>query len=610
MKKTFLMVALAAISLSGCDDGYRLVQQSNSQQMSDKSADENVNFMTLAQTYATELLALNPIDAVYVGDYRYNDLFVDNLSDSYLKKQHLFNTKYVRLLNGINRAQLSSARKISYDILLRDTKRAIEAESFPARFLPFTQFSSLMSTMASLGSGQGAQPFNSVKDYQDFAKRLSGYVAWFESAKMRLAQGVDNKIVLPRVLVLKLLPQLRAQVVSDPTKSIFYQPLLAMDSAIDDQQQIKLKVQYQQLITKQLVPAYQDLISFIENEYLPHTRGSAGYSALANGARWYQFLANGHTTTMMPVEEIHQLGLTEVKRILSEMDSVREQVAFDGNLTEFFQHLAQEPQYFAKDAQELVDGYMALQSRLDRVLPNYFDVMPKAPYVVKPVEAFRQKSAAGASYAAGSPDGKRPGVFYINTYNLKAQPKWGMMTLSLHEAAPGHHFQLSIQQELEGLPKFQRFGGQTAFIEGWALYSEHLGIEMGLFDDPYQLFGKLADEMLRAMRLVVDTGLHAKGWSREQAIQYMLDNSTMAKSDVVSEVERYMALPGQALSYKIGQLKIMALREQAQQSLGDKFDIKQFHNQVLLDGSLPLAVLEDKIARWIESVLHADTAKT
>lgn len=301
----------------------------------------------------------------------------------------------------------------------------------------------------------------------------------------------------------------------------------------------------------------------------------------------------------MPVDEIHQIGLNEVARILSEMDKVREQVGFKGDLKAFFASLSSEPQYFYNDRQGLIDGYMVLKDKINQVLPQYFNVMPKADYVVKPVESFREQSAAGASYESPAVDGSRPGVFYINTYNLKAQPKWGMTTLSLHEAAPGHHFQIAIKQELTGVPEFQRFSGYTAFEEGWALYAEYLGIEMGLFSDPYQYFGKLSDEMLRAMRLVVDTGLHAKGWSREQAIQYMKDNSPMAESDIIAEVERYMAIPGQALSYKVGQLKILALRERAEKALGDKFDLKAFHDQILTSGSLPMAVMEQKIDRWI-----------
>jgi uncharacterized protein (DUF885 family) len=302
----------------------------------------------------------------------------------------------------------------------------------------------------------------------------------------------------------------------------------------------------------------------------------------------------------MSPAEIHELGLSEVARIRGEMDRVRQQVRFEGDLEAFFTFLETDPRFYFTHGDDLLNGYRELKTRIDAALPKLFSVFPKADYEVREVEAFRAASAAGASYQQPSADGSRPGIFYVNTYNLKAQPNYGMETLSLHEAAPGHHFQISIQQELEGLPRFRRFGGDyTAFVEGWALYAESLGKELGLFTDPYQWFGRLNDEMLRAMRLVVDTGLHDKGWSREQAIKYMLDNSTLAESDVVSEVERYIAWPGQALGYKVGDLRIQGLRRKAQAELGDKFDVRDFHREVLSDGAVPLEVLEAKIDRWV-----------
>jgi len=303
----------------------------------------------------------------------------------------------------------------------------------------------------------------------------------------------------------------------------------------------------------------------------------------------------------MSHDEIHALGLFEVARIRGEMIAVKEQVGFKGDLDAFFKHLETDPQFYFTNENDLLDGYRDIKKHVDSLLPRLFVDFPKADYEIRPVEAFRAQSAAGASYQAPSADGKRPGIFYVNTFNLKAQPKYGMETLSLHEASPGHHFQISIQQELTGLPRFRRFGGYTSYVEGWALYSESIGKELGVFTDPYQWYGRLADEMLRAMRLVVDTGLHSKGWSREQAIKYMLDNSSMAESDVTAEVERYMVMPGQALGYKLGQLRITALRAKAQQELGDKFDVREFHGQVLRDGALPMDVLSAKIDRWIES---------
>lgn len=597
------LLLCSALTLTACDNSYQVAQQNIAVEMPHKVQDENQNFANLAQQYFEQQMALNPIYALYIGDYTKNDLFVDDLSDDYLKQRYELTSTTLAYLNSLSVDAMSEPNKISYQILQANLKNELQGNAFPTHYLPFTQFDSLMSTMAQLGSGQGAQPFNSVKDYNDFAKRLRAYVEWFSSAKQRLSEGVTNNVVLPRVLVKRLLSQLEAQVVKKHNDSIFYQPIDNIPDSFSETEKEQLTKEYTTLISTEIIPAYQELIDFINELYLPNTRATDGYSSLPNGLPWYQYLANSHTTTTMDVAQIHQLGLDEVARILKEMNGVKEKVAFKGDLKAFFSHLSQSPQYFFTEKQDLIDAYQGYKKRIDGVLPQYFDVMPKSPYIVKAVEAFREQSAAGASYASGSPDGSRPGVFYVNTFNLKAQPKWGMMTLSLHEAAPGHHFQISLAQELQGIPDFQKFGGQTAYIEGWALYSEQLGIEMGLFDDPYQYFGKLADEMLRAMRLVVDTGLHAKGWSREQAIAYMLANSTMAKSDVVAEVERYMAIPGQALSYKIGQLKIMELRARAESALGQQFDIKDFHNQVLLDGALPLAVLEAKIDRWIATVM-------
>lgn len=599
----FLMLAVVTIfSIAGCDNGYQVAQQNTSITMPNKSLDENINFKKLSADYFTKIIELDPIYALYIGDFSKNSEFVDNLSDDYLKQQHDLNTLYLGYLNGLSSEELNSKNKISFEILKSNLKTSLQSEAFPQYYLPFSQFDSLMSTMAQLGSGQGAQPFNTVNDYTDFSIRLSAYSSWFDTAIKRLQQGINNKVVLPRVLVKRLIPQLKSQMNTNIHKNIFYSPVLTLPNHFTDSDKQLIITKYKNIIQNELNPAYQRLIDFLETTYLPNARASDGYGSLPNGLPWYQHLANQHTTTTIPVDDIHELGLIEVKRILAEMDNVRKRVNFEGDLPAFFNHLSTSPEFYFEKKQDLVNGYTQYKNDIEIVLPKYFDVKPKSDYIVKAVEPFREQSAAGASYASGSPDGTRPGVFYVNTYNLNAQPKWGMMTLSLHEAAPGHHFQISLSQELDDVPMFQKFGSQTAFVEGWALYSEYLGIEMGLFKDPYQYFGKLADEMLRAMRLVVDTGLHAKGWSREQAIAYMLANSTMAKSDVTAEVERYMAIPGQALSYKIGQLKIIELRAFAEKELGEKFDIKEFHNQVLLDGALPLSVLEEKITNWVTKV--------
>ena len=398
----------------------------------------------------------------------------------------------------------------------------------------------------------------------------------------------------------KVLPQIEAMIVAEPGDSLFFAPVKAFPDAVGAADRERLEAAYLAAIRDEVTPAFVRLRDFVRDEYLPATRSTVAWSALPDGEAWYAFYAQEHTTTTMTAEEIHQLGLSEVKRILGEMDRVRQTVGFEGDLEAFFEFLETDPQFYFTKGEDLLQGYRDLKLRIDAALPRLFSVFPKADYEVREVEAFRAQSAAGASYQAPSADGSRPGIFYVNTFNLKAQPKFGMETLSLHEASPGHHFQVTIQQELEDLPRFRRFGGDyTAYVEGWALYAEYLGKELGLFTDPYQWFGRLNDEQLRAMRLVVDTGLHAKGWTREQAIRFMLDNSTLAESDVESEVERYIAWPGQALGDKVGDLRIQAMRRRAEAELGPKFDVRDFHREVLSDGAVPMGVLEAKIDRWI-----------
>ncbi|HEX6636645.1 MAG TPA: DUF885 domain-containing protein, partial [Steroidobacteraceae bacterium] len=356
---------------------------------------------------------------------------------------------------------------------------------------------------------------------------------------------------------------------------------------------------YRAALLQEVLPAYRRLADFIERDYLPAARTTVGWSALPDGTAWYRWRIREATTMDMEAEQIHALGLAEVARIRGEMLQVKDRVGFEGDLDAFFKHLEEDPQFYFRDEGELLEAYRDVKHHIDERLPRLFADFPKADYEIRPVEPFRAASAAGGSYQAPSADGKRPGIFYINTYNLKAQPRFGLETLSLHEAAPGHHFQIAIQQELTGLPRFRRFNNYVSYAEGWALYAESLGKELGMFTDPYQWYGRLSDEMLRAMRLVVDTGLHAKGWSREQAIRYMLDNSSMAESDVTAEVERYIVWPGQALGYKLGQLHITALRARAQRELGAAFDVREFHGQVLRDGAVPMDVLSAKIDRWI-----------
>ncbi|QYJ76604.1 DUF885 family protein [Shewanella sp. FJAT-52076] len=609
MQKTLLAMVVASVFvLSGCSQentaalpGANVDAQGSAAVPTEETAQSR--YLVMVDRYFKDYLKLEPIYATFFGVNDYNAEFGGDLSDDYLKARHDFNTHYLAQARKIDKSALPADLQLSYDLFVYDRNMALVDETFPARFLPMNQFYSTVITMIQLGSGEAAQPFATKQDYLNWESRVDGFIAWLDRAQARMNEGMASKVVLPRILVERMIPQFTAQQVADAQDSIFYAPVKSLPESFTEQDKADIEARYQAMIAQRLLPALAKMEGFLKDTYLPAARATDGWSGLPNGKAWYQHLANLHTTTDKSVDEIHETGLNEVARILSGMDKVRQQVGFEGDLKAFFASLSSEPQYFFTERQGLIDGYMALKDTINQVLPQYFNVMPKADYVVKPVESFREQSAAGASYESPAVDGSRPGVFYINTYNLKAQPKWGMTTLSLHEAAPGHHFQIAIKQELTGVPEFQRFSGYTAFEEGWALYAEYLGIEMGLFSDPYQYFGKLSDEMLRAMRLVVDTGLHAKGWSREQAIQYMKDNSPMAESDIIAEVERYMAIPGQALSYKVGQLKILELRADAEKRLGDKFSLPAFHDQILTSGSLPMAVMEQKVDRWVKSQL-------
>lgn len=554
------------------------------------------------EEYFERSLELNPLLATFIGDHRYDDRLPNDISPAYIQKQLDHDRHYLGAAEKFRTRELSAADRLSLEILIYDLERSIEGASYPAHLMPINQFSSIPALMGVLGSGSSAQPFATVSDYERFLKRIDDYVVWSNQAIENMREGAKRNLTYPSLLMQKVMPQLAELGTRDVDKSVFYQPIINMPQEIEGADRERLQRAYRSAIEQKIAPSYQRLHDFIRDEHLPKARSTVAWSDLPNGAAWYAYLAHNYTTTDLSADQIHTLGLQEVARIRAEMEQVKSQVGFKGSLSEFFKFLQEDPQFYFEDEESLLNGYRALKAKIDARLPALFNDFPKAGYEVRPVEAFRAQSAAGASYQVPSADGSRPGIFYINTFNLKAQPKFGMETLSLHEAAPGHHFQLAIQQELKDLPRFRRFGSRyVAYTEGWALYAESLGKALGLFTDPYQYYGRLSDEMLRAMRLVVDTGLHTRGWSRQRAIDYMIENSSLAPSDAEAEVERYIAIPGQALGYKIGQIRIQQIREQAQAALGERFDVREFHSQALRDGSLPLSVLERKISDWAKA---------
>jgi uncharacterized protein (DUF885 family) len=553
----------------------------------------------LFDDYFEASLVLNPVLATSIGDYRYNDRFEVDIGPEWLAKSEKLARDSLESVKAIDRGALTASEQLSYDIFRSAREREIEGFRYPGYLLPFDQFDSTPNDFVQLGSGESLHPFETVRDYDDFLKRIDGFVAWSGQAIVNMRLGLAKGYTQPRVLMERTLPQLEGVVVDEPEKSLFWAPIANMPASFGSEDRARLTAAYRDAISQKLVPTYRKLHAFVRDEYLPKCRTSVGLDALPDGAAWYAYNVGAITTTDYTPAQIHDIGLREVARIQSEMDGVMRQVGFKGDRKAFFRFMQTDPQFFWKTREDLINGYVAIKKRVDPELPKLFEILPKADYEVRAIEPFREKSGPGGQYQAASEDGSRPGVFYANAYDLNARPRWAMEALSLHEGNPGHHFQITIQREQEDLPKFRRFGGYTAYVEGWGLYAESLGRELGLYQDPYQYFGMLEAELFRSIRLVVDTGLHSKGWTREQVLEYMERNSSAAEARRVSETERYIAIPGQATAYKIGQLKIRELRTRAEQELGDRFDVRRFHTAVLEDGALPLDVLEAKINRWI-----------
>ena len=589
-----ILLALLVIFTSACE-----------QASIEQAAGKNVQLHALFDEYRDANFELNPINAMFEGDYRFNDRFGDGLSEQYLTDSLALEQEYLDKLRAIDRRQLNGQDQLSHDIFEYDSLMAIEnLRDGYARLetlMPVTQFFSTPSFVALLGTGTSAQPFNTVEDYDNWLRRLDGFIPWVDQAIGNMRIGISEGVVLPGLIVERVLPLLQVHMVDDVQDSVFYQPLKNFPDSIREQDRERLIIAYESIISDKVIPAYNRLHNFMEEEYLPNARESHGIGALPGGKKWYTYQARYHTTTDLTPEQIHEIGKSHAREIYNEIESIKNTVGFEGDVKAFFQFLREDPQFYFDEPEELVQSYRDVKADIEQRLPRLFDLIPEAGYVINPIEEFRAASSAAAHYMPPAPDGSRPAVFYVNTHDIGSRPNWERESLFIHEAVPGHHFQIALAQEQENLPAFRRFGGQTAYVEGWALYAETLGEELGLYTDPYQRLGALSNDIWRANRLVVDTGLHALGWTREQAIEWMESNSPTTHTNAVAEVERYMVIPGQALAYKIGQIKIRELRRKAEGMLGNRFNIKAFHRQVLADGSMPLTLLERKIANWISS---------
>ncbi len=554
---------------------------------------------TLHKLFADEWergLRESPENASYNGDPRFNDRWTDFSLPAIATRQEE-DRAALEKLHAIDRKTLSAADQLDYDTFEWNLQRSIERQKFHEYQQPISH----------QGGPQTADgiaevlPFATVKDYQDWLKRLQALPRTLDQVVVLMQEGVKAGNVPPRVLMQRVPAQIAGQVVDDPAKSAFYKPVLKFPDSIAQADRDKLQAEAKRVIASDVVPAYRKLQTYFNEEYLPKTRESIAATDLPDGKAYYDFLARYYTTTELTAEQIHAIGLKEVARIRAEMEKVKAQAGFKGTLAEFFAYLRSDPKFFHKSPDELLTAYRALSKRIDPELVKVFKTIPRLPYGVRPIPDNIAPDTTTAYYQPGASDGTRPGYYYVNLYKPEVRPTWEMVPLSLHEAVPGHHFQFARGLEIPDAPMFRRTAYFVAYGEGWGLYAEQLGFEMGLYDDPYDHFGQLVYEMWRAVRLVVDTGMHAKGWSRERAIAYFKDNAAKTEQDIVNEIDRYIGTPGQALAYKIGQMKISELRAKAKRELGPKFDLREYNDAVLETGSVPLEALEKHIDAWISA---------
>ncbi|MFL9481808.1 DUF885 domain-containing protein [Chitinophagaceae bacterium LWZ2-11] len=583
---------LIGIAFIACFAGCKLSNMNQNNQ-------PNTELAVLFDKYYEERMQLFPLEATANGDNRYNDKLYADFTDTYHVKLKDFYKRYFTYVTRFDRETLNDNDKISYDIFKREMEISLEGLSYHQNYIPFNQFDGLTLALGQFGSGEGNQPFKTVKDYEDWLKRMQAFGPWADSAIAYFQKGITANYVLPQTLVVKMIPQMEAMVTTDVTKHLFYQPVTKMPASFSDADKKRLTDAYTQAINQSIIPGYQKLGLFLKNDYLPSARRTSGLTDVPGGKNYYNYMIRYWTTTNETPDSIYNTGLAEVKRIREEMERIKNEVGFTGDLKAFFEYMKTDKKFMPyKTPEEVLSAFHAIQSRIDPNLKKMFGRVPKTKFEIRQTEAFRAASAS-AEYNPGSADGSRPGIFYVPILDAtKFNTTSGMESLFLHEAIPGHHYQVSLQQENDKLPKFRRFSWYGAYGEGWALYCESMGKELGLYTDPYQYMGALGDEIHRAIRLVVDVAIHIKGMTREEAIKYMTDNEAATDEYATAEIERYMAIPGQALSYKIGALKIRSLRTKYETQLGNKFNLSKFHDELLKDGCLPLDVLDKKMDEW------------
>jgi uncharacterized protein (DUF885 family) len=573
------------------------------------SAPDNKQLAVLLNDYYEYRARLIPIEATQNGDNRFNDKLPVDFTDSYLDTLRSFYSGFLNKISAFNRDDLNKNDQISFDIFKREMEISLEGVNLHfsvnsvtmpnLQYMPFNQFEGIPLYLGQMGSGTGIQPFKTVSDYDNWIKRAGSFGAWADSAIVYFRKGMANGYLLPRCLVVKMIPQMQSMVSADAANSLFYGPAKLIPANFSAAEKARVTGDLIKLINETLTPAYQRLAGFLQNEYLPKSRNTIGFGDLPNGNKLYNYLIRYWTTTNKSPDEIYATGLAEVKRIKTEMEQTKTSTGYAGDLSSFFAFMKTDPRFMPfKTPEGVLDAFRRIQKTIDPNLRKLFGHTPKMGFEIRQTEAFRAASAS-AEYNPGAPDGSRPGIFYLPILDAtKFNITSGMESLFLHEAIPGHHYQIALQMEDTLLPKFRRFAWYGAYGEGWALYCESLGKELGLYTDPYQYMGALGDEIHRAIRLVVDVAMHQKKMTREEAIHYMMDNEAISEQGATAEIERYIGNPAQALSYKTGAMKIRELRNRYTDELGSAFKISAFHDEVLKDGCMPLDVFERKMNAW------------
>ena len=559
-------------------------------------ADTSGDFATLLDEHWEWQMATHPLWASSMGDRRFNTEWPDRRLDA-IERHQKDRRDFLRRLYAIDREMLSTDDQLNYEMFRRQLQDEVDAFQFNDHLMPFSHFGGIQNP-----ENQTNQlPLDTIEDFEDWISRIEKLDEVIDQEMKLAEEGRKRSVMPPKILMQRIPDQLALQIVEFAHDSPLFVAIDEMPDTFAAADRERLRARATDALEDQVLPAYKKLYRYFNQKYLPAARDSIGLSAAPNGSAWYGHLTRSYTTTRMTPDDIHRLGLEEVNRIRGEMMDVIKEVSFDGSFKEFLEFLRTDPQFYYDTPEELYEAYLATSKRIDPELVNLFGKLPSMPYGVKPIPDSIAPDVTTAYYTDPAADGSRAGIYWVNLYRPEVRPKYEIEVLSVHEAMPGHHLQIALQQELIELPMFRRFMWFTAFVEGWGLYSERLGYELGLYKDPYSRFGQLTYDMWRAVRLVVDTGMHHKGWTRQQAIDFFKDNAAKAEHDIVNEIDRYIGIPGQALAYKIGQLKISTLREQAEIELGDEFDIKAFHDELLGAGALPLDLLEQRMDAWMTS---------